>query len=233
MRLAVVVAAKGEAPEDVERVCSRLPEDAHVYVCRHERSWTWRDLAARERFISRYIELPGPYRGAGHAYRAGFHIVCIQEQYSHVLMYDGDGDMDPACIPSMLDAAARGADLVVASRWARGGGFVGYDRRKLALNWLGNKFWRWALRAPVSDLTYGYKLMTAELAALPYQADDHGIYAETTMLPIALGARCAEVPTVWKGRARGVATLSPAQTAGPYMAAGLRAMKARLQCAST
>jgi hypothetical protein len=233
MRIAAIIPTKGDRPEDVARVVSSLPLGLNIdpWVLWWQTP-IWSDTLARQRMELTTIPVTnGRWPGVGLAYREGFARVVATERYSHVLMFDGDGDMDHRAIPYMLAAAESGAELVVASRWARGGGFVGYDTRKLAVNGLGNLAFRLLLRSPISDLTFGFKLLSVPLLKrLRLEEPGHGIYAETTMLPVAMGARCAEVPTVWRGRRNGVATLDVAAAAKVYARVGLRAL--RLKCAS-
>lgn len=227
MRIAAVIPTKGDAPEAVERVVSSLPLGMNIdpWVMWWQ-SPIWRDAAARQRMAATCIPVcNGRWAGVGLAYREGFARVVASGLYSHVLMYDGDGDMDPRAIPEMIDAARDGYDLVVASRWADGGGFRGYEPRKLAVNFLGNLAFKLALRTQLRDLTFGFKLLSVPLLSrLVLEEEGHGIYAETTMLPVAMGAKCCEVPTVWRGRRDGVATLPVRQAAKTYFKVGLRAI---------
>jgi len=230
MRIAAVVPTKGDRPEAVERVVSSLPLGLNIdpWVMWWQAP-IWTDSAARQRMAATCIPIcNGRWAGVGLAYREGFSRIVASDLYSHVLMYDGDGDMDPHAVPAMVESASSGAELVVASRWARGGGFHGYDFRKLVVNGCGNLAFRLLLRSPISDLTFGFKLLSVPLLKrLHLEEPGHGIYAETTMLPVAMGARCCEVPTVWRGRRDGVATLDVAAAAKVYARVGLRAVRER------
>lgn len=228
MRIAAVIPTKGDAPEAVERVVSSLPLDVEPWVL-WWRSPVWRDSAARQRMNATAISISGGrWPGVGLAYREGFARIVGQGMYTHCLMFDGDGDMDARTVPAMVERAAQGYDLVVASRWCKGGGFEGYDPRKLVVNMLGNLAFKLLLRSPISDMTFGFKLLSVSLLKrLVLEAEGHDIYAETTMLPVAMGARCCEVPTVWRGRREGVATLDVQGAARTYLRAGIRALRVR------
>ncbi|MFN7973472.1 MAG: glycosyltransferase [Acidobacteriota bacterium] len=139
--------------------------------------------------------------GVGNAVRQGL----AASRGAWVVMIDSDGEMDPQTVPRLLAEQARtGADLVVASRWVRGGGVEGYDAWKLPLNRVFQVLFRVLARAPVHDLTLGFKLLRGDLArTLPWKAERHEIGIETTLRPLCAGARAAEVPTVWRRRKAG------------------------------
>src|SRR5450432_2050051 len=59
--------------------------------------------------------------GLGRAYLAGFRWALARD-YAYVLEMDCDFSHDPAAVPSLLDAAIAGADLVLGSRYCPGGG---------------------------------------------------------------------------------------------------------------
>ena len=127
---------------------------------------------------------------------------------THVLLMDSDGEMDVRTVPAMLAALKReGADMVVASRWMKGGGVEGYDPFKYWLNRGYQLLFRLLYRTRVHDLTLGFKLCRADLfQALPWDSRFHDIGCETTMRPIRAGAVMTEVPTVWVRRKQGVSS---------------------------
>lgn len=219
MKIAAIVPAKDEDPNIVLEVVEKLPKSITPIVVWFE----------RPSFIEKTSLIYGIEQqekcGVGCAYREGFK-VAIEQGYTHCLMYDADGDMDATTIPKMLKRLERGYELVVASRWASGGGFQNYDKLKLVVNFFGNFIFRFAFLTRITDLTFGFKIISTELLSkLELQSQGHDIYAETTMLPIAVGATCAEVPTVWKGRRNGVASLSIKKAFWIYLKTGMRILK--------
>ncbi len=122
-----------------------------------------------------------------------------------VLSMDSDGEMELATIPRMIAEMARSnVGLVVGSRWLPGGGFVGYSPTKRWLNWGFQQLFRILFRTRLHDLTYGFKLMRAELVRnITWEATLHEIGCETTLKPIRLGVPVAEVPTTWTARVEG------------------------------
>jgi hypothetical protein len=122
-----------------------------------------------------------------------------------VLNMDSDGEMEIETVPRMVREMARtGCAIVLASRWAHGGGFRGYSPLKLVLNFVYQQLFRVLFRTRLSDLTYGYKLMRAELArSIEWRGELHEIACETSMAPIRAGYPAREVPTVWTARVQG------------------------------
>lgn len=142
--------------------------------------------------------------GVGRAFREGY----ARVRGDLVLSMDSDGEMELAAIPRMIalmDTHKLG--LVVGSRWAPGGGFVGYSPIKKRLNWGFQQLFRILFRTGLHDLTYGFKLMRAELARqIEWTATLHEIGCETTLRLVRLGVPVAEVPTVWRARRQGRST---------------------------
>jgi dolichol-phosphate mannosyltransferase len=125
-----------------------------------------------------------------------------------VLLMDSDGEMDPETVPGMLELLDRtGADLVVGSRWMKGGGAEGYEPLKLVLNRGFQLLFRALYRTRIHDLTFGFKLGRADvLKALPLEAQFQEIGCEVTLRALKAGRRVLEVPTVWRRRKAGAST---------------------------
>lgn len=140
--------------------------------------------------------------GLGWAVREGLEKV----RGNLVLMIDSDGEMEIDTVPRMLAEMERGGHaMVAASRWLPGGGFQGYDRKKYYLNWCFQQVFRWLFWTPLHDLTYGFKLLRAELVrGIAWQGTLHEIACETTLRPVRLGVSVAEVPSRWTARTHGV-----------------------------
>ena len=91
-------------------------------------------------------------------------------------------------------------------------------------SFIGNLVFLLILITSITDLTFGFKILSTELISkLNLKACGHDIYAETTIFPIIIGARCCEVPTVWRGRTQGTSTLSVGKAIRVYLKIGLRA----------
>ena len=144
---------------------------------------------------------------------------------SHILLMDSDGEMDVATVPEMLKALTeRGADLVIGSRWVRGGGVVGYDRLKYVLNRGFQLIFRVLYRTSVRDLTLGFKVARAEvLQSFVWTSQHQDMGCETTVRPLRAGYRVLEVPTVWRCRTSG-ASSNPLRRNFKYVGVALRVL---------
>ena len=69
---------------------------------------------------------------------------------------DADGSHAPEELPKLLDAL-RTADVVLGSRWVRGGTVVNWPLHRLVLSRGGNLYARLALGMPIKDATGGYR----------------------------------------------------------------------------
>ena len=136
---------------------------------------------------------------------------------SHVLMMASDLETDPATVKDLLAAARGGFDIVTATRWTQNGGFHGYHPVKYRLNLLFQKSIAWLHGASLSDLTYGFRVFKAEwVKGIEWEEFRHAFLLETILKPMRLGARIAEVPTVWRRRMEGTSHNSLAQHFGYF-----------------
>ncbi len=133
--------------------------------------------------------------GLGNAVREGL----AAARAPNILMMDSDGEMMPETAARVVGKLRSGDyDVVVASRWMRGGGALGYRPPKRFFVYLFNAFFRFLFGTPIHDLSLGFKAMRTEVAkSISWEGLYHEIAAETTLRPIRAGYRVGEVPTVW------------------------------------
>jgi|SRR5579871_583962 len=123
---------------------------------------------------------------------------------SHVLMMASDMETDPATVKELIAKAREGYDVVTATRWSADGGFEGYSRAKYWLNLVFQRVFRLLYGTGLSDLTYGFRLFKAEwVKSIAWEEQRHAFLLESILKPLRLGARVAEVPSVWRNRAEG------------------------------
>lgn len=137
-----------------------------------------------------YQTLPG----FGGAIREGF----MEAKGSHVCMVTPDLDTAPDKLPEMIAMAkAHPGDLVIGTRWKKGGGFENYNPIKKAWNWLSQKFLDALFFTTVSDFTWGNQMAPAILArSINYKEVRHPINIERVVVPLRLGIKIHEVPAV-------------------------------------
>ena len=148
--------------------------------------------------------------GIGPAYLAGF-ARALGAESSLVAQMDADLSHDPADLPRLV-VAAEAADLVIGSRYAAGGGTVGWSAWRRWLSQAGCAYARSVLGVEIADLTGGFKVWRREtLAALDLNrvsADGYGFQIETTVRALRAGARVVEVPITFRERVAGRSKLS-------------------------
>jgi len=124
---------------------------------------------------------------------------------THGLILSSDLETNPDDAALMAKTAQEtGADIVCASRWLRSGSFSGYDPFKLVLNYGYNLIFRTLYGIAIHDITFGYRLMKAEvLRSVNWEYGRHEFCAEALLKPVRLGYTAVEVPTRWVKRPEG------------------------------
>jgi dolichol-phosphate mannosyltransferase len=168
------------------------------------------------------IIVQGPNSGIGWAYREAIPYITG----SHTLIMSSDLETNPADAAAMAQRAHEtGADIVCANRWARGGGFSGYNPLKLVLNFGYNLIFRTLYRARVHDITFGYKLIRSEvLRRVNWEYGTHEFCAELLLKPLRLGYQASEVPTRWVKRPEGESKMTFARNFR-FVSAGWRILR--------
>jgi dolichol-phosphate mannosyltransferase len=165
-------------------------------------------LAAAEPRI-KVLHRPGK-EGLGKAYLAGF-AWALERGYRLVMEMDADFSHDPKHLPAML-AAARGADLVLGSRYVPGGGTVNWGLGRRILSRGGSLYARTILGLRFRDLTGGFKCFRREvLEAIDLGSVSCTGYAfqiELTYRAARRGYRVVEVPIVFADRRVGQSKMS-------------------------
>jgi dolichol-phosphate mannosyltransferase len=151
-------------------------------------------------------------QGLGRAYLDGFGIA-LGSGAEYVVQMDADWSHDPAALEGLLRPVRDGAaDLVIGSRYTRGGGVVDWGIGRRLISRGGSIFARVVLGLPAHDLTGGYKAWrAATLAAIPFEGVHAGGYVfqiEMTFRASRSGARVAEVPITFRDRRVGQSKMS-------------------------
>lgn len=136
--------------------------------------------------------------GYGGALREGFAAATGE----FVLTLDADLSHDPDFIIKMWRARHH-ADLVIASRYTKGGvAFMPWERR--ILSGVLNRFFASGLGLPVRDMSSGFRLhRRAALGLLQLQGRNFEIIEEVLVKAYAAGARVVELPFTYFPRHRG------------------------------
>jgi dolichol-phosphate mannosyltransferase len=150
--------------------------------------------------------------GLGSAYRAGFGRA-LELGASRVVQMDADSSHSPRDVPRLVAGAEEGADLVIGSRYVRGGSI---DERWSAgrrfLSWWANHVWvRAVLGTAVRDATSGFRCWRSEALAdvLRQEVRSQGYVFLVEMAYVAerRGYRIAEAPIRFEERYTGTSKM--------------------------
>jgi dolichol-phosphate mannosyltransferase len=124
---------------------------------------------------------------------------------------DCDFSHDPADVPRLLQAS-EGADLVLGSRYVRGGGTQNWGLLRRAISRWGSLYAQVLLGLHVRDLTGGFKcyrrevLETIDLDAI--RSRGYAFQIETTYRAVRAGFRVVEIPIRFTDRQVGGSKMS-------------------------
>ena len=148
--------------------------------------------------------------GLGAAYLHGFR-VALERGYDVVGEMDADGSHQPEQLPSML-AALDHADLVIGSRWVKGGSVVNWPLHRKALSVGGNIYTRALLGMPVHDATAGYRAYRSStlrtIGLRDVASEGYCFQVDLTRRAVARGLRVREVPITFVEREIGDSKMS-------------------------
>ncbi|HET8595487.1 MAG TPA: polyprenol monophosphomannose synthase [Intrasporangium sp.] len=212
-RVAVLIPTYNECeslPGVIARVRASVP-DAHVVVLDdNSPDGTGRladDIAARDPQVH-VMHRPGR-QGLGRAYLAGFDWA-TQAGYDAVVEMDADGSHQPEQLPALL-AALADADLVIGSRWIRGGRVRNWPFRRKVLSVGANVYTKVLLGMHVNDATAGYRAYrTSALEAIGLegvQSQGYCFQVDLTVRAVRGGLRVVEVPITFVEREVGVSKM--------------------------
>jgi dolichol-phosphate mannosyltransferase len=151
--------------------------------------------------------------GLGKAYIDGFG-EALARGAGRVVQMDADWSHAPDDLPALLAGIDAGADLVIGSRYVRGGGVRDWGLLRRVVSRGGSLFARVVLGLTPRDLTGGFKAWRrATLESIDWSRVHAGGYVfqiETTYLASRAGARVREVPIIFKDRQVGSSKMSKA-----------------------
>ncbi len=149
--------------------------------------------------------------GYGTAYVDGFKRA-LEMGADYIVQMDADYSHDPQDIPRLVEAAKKGADLAVGSRYVKGGGTKGWPLRRRIISGGINLIARTLLGLPLKDCSGGFKcfrrvtLESLNLSAI--RSKGFSLHYETSYFCQRSGRRFVEVPIVFVDRQLGRSKLS-------------------------
>ena len=148
--------------------------------------------------------------GLGSAYIAGF-VWALNANYDAIIEMDADGSHAPEELPDLF-AALDHADVVLGSRWVRGGTVRNWPLSRRVLSKGGNLYTRFVLGLHVRDATGGYRvyrrgaLELVDLTAVSSQG--YCFQVDVAWRAIRAGCTVVEVPITFTERQLGESKMS-------------------------
>jgi dolichol-phosphate mannosyltransferase len=148
--------------------------------------------------------------GLGAAYVAGFQWALARD-YQVLVEMDADGSHQPEQLPSLLRALEH-ADLVLGSRWVKGGSVSDWPASRMALSRGGNTYVRLTLGLMLRDATGGFRafrrevLESIDLDAVASQG--YCFQVDLAWRAVRQGATVVEVPIAFVERVHGHSKMS-------------------------
>jgi dolichol-phosphate mannosyltransferase len=149
-------------------------------------------------------------QGLGAAYIAGFNYG-FESNYEFVVEMDADGSHRAEDLPKLL-AVCQDNDLVIGSRYVKGGQTRNWPLRRQWLSRGGNLYAKIMLGTRLNDMTAGFRVFSVpflkrmDLARI--NARGYSFQIEMAYRTIQLGGRTTEVPIVFVEREIGESKMS-------------------------
>lgn len=148
--------------------------------------------------------------GLGTAYIAGFRLA-LSQGCERILSMDADFSHHPRYIPAML-SKSHDANLVIGSRYVRGGGTRYCSWKRRALSQGANLFAKTMLGLPARDCTAGFRCydrcVLESINLDDIFSNGYSFLIEMIYRTKTRGWRVAEVPIIFEDRRHGVSKIS-------------------------
>jgi dolichol-phosphate mannosyltransferase len=156
-------------------------------------------------------------RGFGTAVLYGFRECLRRYDFDRLVQMDGDLSHDPSAIPGMLDMTG---DLVIGSRYTRGGQVVNWPLPRRVISLLANGLARRTLGLPVRDVTSGFRVYRRSLVQTIVDEANCGGYemlVEAVWLANRYGLTLQETPIRFLERRNGRSKLATYEEAAKFV----------------
>lgn len=215
MRVAVIVPTYNEK-ENIARLLSEIfivaPEVSVFVVDDNSPDGTAASVnSLLNKFPGLHLVKRQKKEGLGKAYLFAFKQILTNHDFETIITMDADFSHRPAYLPKIIKLR-REFDLVIGSRYVKGGRTSGWELWRRALSYGGNLYCRLILNTPIHDLTSGFLAISADLLRkIDFSRLELSGYAFTIGLKHLLlkhGATCIELPIVFQNRTGGESKIS-------------------------
>lgn len=149
--------------------------------------------------------------GLGSAYREAFEIVLTKMEVDYIFEMDADLSHDPKYITRFIQKLAEGYDVVVGSRYVKGGGVEGWPFRRRLISKGANYMARLITGVDVKDMTSGYRAYRVDaLRSIDFQSltsEGYAFQVEILFKCAEASLKIGESPFIFKERSAGESKL--------------------------
>ena len=148
--------------------------------------------------------------GLGTAYIAGF-LWGLKKDYDVFLSMDADFSHQPSYLPALFEKM-KNNDVVIGSRYVKGGGIKNWSLDRRFLSWGGNLYARILLLTKLRDLTGGFNCYSRQflerICLEKVVSKGYCFQIEMKFRHLLLGCKIKEVPIVFWDRKKGVTKMN-------------------------
>ncbi len=149
-------------------------------------------------------------RGLGRSYVDGYQYA-VAQGYGSVIQMDADFSHDPVYLPALVEAAET-ADVVIGSRYCKGGGVRNWPISRWILSQFANGYIRTIMGLPVHDATSGYRCYSLRalqrLVLSSIVSEGYSFTVEMTWRARQAQLRMVETPIIFTDRRHGQSKMS-------------------------
>jgi len=150
-------------------------------------------------------------QGLGTAYLAGFRWA-LERDYEYIFEMDCDFSHNPDDLVRLSNAATRGADVVIGSRYIEGVNVVNWPMKRLLMSYFASFYVRVATGMPVRDATAGFVGYSADVLRVmdldTIKMKGYGFQIEMKYTAWKLGFTIKEVSIIFTERREGQSKMS-------------------------
>jgi len=141
-------------------------------------------------------------------------ILSLENQPKYIITLDADYSHNPQDIPELIRVARSGCDLVIGSRYCKGGNIVGWHFMRRLISRIANLIASTIIGTKIYDCTSGMRCYSKRYVktVLPnLHSQTYEIQIETIKQAWLQGFRVKEVPITFENRKRGKSKLTQAE----------------------